>query len=1631
MTDDVLQRFSPATAAWFRGSFSAPTPAQEGAWQAISSGHHALVVAPTGSGKTLSAFLWALDRLATGAPPASPQQRCRVLYVSPLKALAVDVERNLRSPLVGIGHAAARLGQEPPDIRVAVRSGDTPAADRRAFTRAPSDILITTPESLFLMLTSSAREALTGVETVIVDEVHAVAGTKRGAHLALSLERLDQLLPKPAQRVGLSATVRPVDEVARYLAGGRPVDVVQPPSTKEWDLEVVVPLADMSALGELTEDLSGPAAGEQRRASIWPHVEERIVDLVAAHRSTLVFANSRRLAERLTARLNEIWEERLSEAEAAADEGGSPGDPTKDGRAGSPARRAAGTDRGTRPPAELMAQSGASAGAPAMLARAHHGSVSKEQRAEIENALKGGLLPAVVATSSLELGIDMGAIDLVVQVESPPSVGSGLQRVGRAGHQVGAVSRGVLFPKFRGDLVQTAVVVERMRAGAIEAMRVPTNPLDVLAQQVVALCAMDDWTVDDLEALVRRSAPFAGLPRSVLESVLDMLAGRYPSDEFAELRPRIVWDRVTGVLTGRRGAQRLAVTSGGTIPDRGLYGVFLAGSNGAGRRVGELDEEMVYESRVGDVFTLGTSSWRIEDITHDQVLVTPAPGLPGRLPFWKGDTLGRPSELGQAVGAFVREVGALPAAKARERVALAGLDEWATDNLLAYLDEQKQATRHLPSDRTIVVERFRDELGDWRVAVLSPFGAPVHAPWALCVSARMRERFGVDVQAMHGDDGIVFRLPDLEFDGLGDGAQDDAADGASAKGGGRGRGDGMAELMSLVLLEPDDVHDLVTEQIGGSALFAARFRECAARALLLPRRRPDRRQALWQQRQRSAQLLEVASQYPSFPIVLEAVRECVQDVFDVPGLVDLMTRIRSREVTTVDVETAQPSPFARSLTFGYVAQYIYEGDSPLAERRAAALSLDPTLLAELLGRGDGLSLRDLLDPEAVARTEAELQRLDDSRRCRDAEDAVDLLRALGPLPLDALVARSEEGSDARVVGHWLVDLEGSRQVIRVRVAGEERWAAVEDASRLRDALGVSLPVGVPDAFLEPVRDPLGDLVARYARTHGPFRAAEVATWYGLGHAVVTDALRRLVGAGRLVEGELRPDPTGSAAGGLDFCDAGVLRTLRRRSLAALRAEVEPVTATDFARFLPTWQGVGGTLRGTEGLVRAVEQLAGAVVPASALEALVLPARVAAYSPAMLDELMSSGEVVWRGHGSLPGDDGWVSLHLADLAPLTSPSPDPALDLSETHQAVLDALAGGGAYFFRTLADAIHQQVGATDDDTLLGALWDLTWAGYLTNDTLAPLRALLGGGRTAHRRTPQGPRRGRYASRPGSLGGLGSPGGRASGARPGRPTLPARSGPPSAAGRWSLLPPVESDSTVVAYATAEMLLERYGVVTRGSAMSESVVGGFAAAYRVLAAAEESGRVRRGYFVEGLGAAQFATSGAVDRLRAQSRPLDAVRRSDDPPRAVVLAACDPANPFGAALTWPDRPSGADDPAGSGDKGGDKAGNTGGDGGKAGRGHQPGRKAGALVVLDDGELVLYVERGGKSLLTWTESTDALQRAADALALAVREGALGRLTVERTDGSQVLGSGHPVADALSRAGFHTTPRGLRLRR
>ncbi len=1503
-----LDRFSEATRTWFGAAFAEPTPAQVGAWDAIGAGRHALVVAPTGSGKTLSAFLWSIDRLLASPPPDDRTRRCRVLYVSPLKALAVDVERNLRAPLTGIGHTADRLGTSVPELRVGVRSGDTSAADRRKLTTSPPDILITTPESLFLMLTSQARESLRGVETVIVDEVHAVAGTKRGAHLAVSLERLDALLDRPAQRIGLSATVRPLDEVARFLGGSAPVEIVAPQSEKRWDLQVVVPVEDMTAPEEYDEDSGDP----NRATSIWPHVEEHVADLIGQHRSTIVFANSRRLAERLTARLNEIAADRAGVVSGSTDGG---------------------------QPAQIMAQSGQSHGAAPVIAKAHHGSVSKEQRALIEDDLKRGRLPCVVATSSLELGIDMGAVDLVIQIESPPSVASALQRVGRAGHQVGETSRGVLFPKHRGDLAQTAVAVERMQSGAIESLRIPANPLDVLAQQIVAATALDAWAVDELFDVVRRSAPFAQLPRSAYDTTLDLLSGRYPSDEFAELRPRIVWDRVTGTLTGRPGAQRLAVTSGGTIPDRGLFGVFLVGAQGPGRRVGELDEEMVYESRVGDVFALGATSWRIEDITHDRVLVSPAPGIPGRLPFWKGDTLGRPAELGAAIGAFTRELAALPTGPATQRARDNGLDEWAAANLVGYLGEQVEATKVVPSDRTLLVERFRDELGDWRLIVHSPYGTPVHAPWALAINARLRERYGVDGQAIASDDGIVVRIPETD---------DEPPSG------------------DVIVFEPDEIDELVTGEVGGSALFASRFRECAARALLLPRRDPGRRSPLWQQRQRSAQLLEVAAKYPSFPIVLEAVRECLQDVYDLPSLVGLMRRVERREIQVVDVATTQPSPYARSLLFGYVAQFVYEGDSPIAERRAAALSLDQGLLAELLGRAE---LRELLDPEVLAEVEAELQRLAPDRRIRDAEGIADLLRLLGPLTT-AEVAERSVGFD---VDDALASLAVARRVVEVRLAGGACWTTIEDVGRLRDGLGAPIPPGTPDAFTEPVADPVGDLVARFARTHGPFTTDQVATRLGLGAAVVRHTLERLAAQGRVLDGEFRPAGSGS-----EWCDAEVLRRLRRRSLARLRQEVEPVEPESLGRFLTAWQHVAGAgatgrsgLWGVDGVLTAIDQLAGCAVPASALESLVLPARVRDYESSYLDELTSSGEVIWAGHGALPGSDGWISLHLADQAALTLPPPD-AFEHTELHQAVLDALAPGGAWFFRQLADAVQ----ATTDPALAAALWDLVWAGRLGNDTLAPLRALTSA-RPAHRSRRPPPR---------------------TRTRGGRARLPVRTGPPESAGRWALLPAIDPDPTRRAHAAAEGLLDRHGVVIRGAVVSERLPGGFASAYKVLSAFEESGRCRRGYFVAGLGAAQFGTAGAIDRLRTFSEVSPDAKTA-----AVSLAATDPANPYGAALSWPESEGG----------------------------HRPGRKAGALVVLVEGHLVLYVERGGRTLLTWSDDPGRLRPAVESLATSVRRGQLGRLTVEKADGEQLLGSGStPLREALNDAGFLSTPKGLRLR-
>ncbi|WP_139417396.1 ATP-dependent helicase [Agromyces laixinhei] len=1524
---EALAAFSPATRAWFTESFSAPTTVQNGAWQAISRGDHSLVVAPTGSGKTLAAFLWAIDRLHRERAEAA-STGTRVIYLSPLKALGVDVERNLRAPLVGIARTAAAHGTTVPEVSVGVRSGDTLPAERRRLVAHPPEILITTPESFFLMLTSAARETLRGVQTVIVDEIHALAGTKRGSHLALSLERLDELTAEPVQRIGLSATVRPHEEVARFLGGTRAVTIVAPPSGKRFDLRVTVPVDDLSDL-----------AGETGAGTVWPHVEEAILDEVLAHRSTIVFANSRRLAERLTARLNELWAERAA-GPIAAPVASVEVPVTASAEVAVEASSVPAAAR--RSPAEAVGASGVTGGAAPVIARSHHGSVSKEERALVEDDLKSGRLRCVVATSSLELGIDMGAVDLVMQVESPPSVASGLQRLGRAGHQVGEVSKGLIFPKHRADVLHSAVVAERMIGGAIEELRIPANPLDVLAQQTIAATALDEWDVEAWFELVRRAAPYAALPRSAFDATLDLLAGRYPSDRFGELRARIVWDRDAGTISGRRGAQRLAVTSGGTIPDRGLFGVFMVGEAGPGRRVGELDEEMVYESRVGDVFALGATSWRIQEITHDRVLVAPAFGEPGRLPFWRGDGIGRPAELGAAIGGFIAELSGAPASDALARSRAAGLDERAATNLVKFIEDQRAATRVVPDATNLVVERFRDELGDWRIVLHSPYGMRVHAPWALAIGARVREQSGVDSNAVASDDGIVLRMPDTGDDPPG------------------------AELFAF---EPAELTELVTTNVGGSALFAARFRECAARALILPRSNPGKRSPLWQQRQRASQLLEVARDFPEFPMVLEAVRECLQDVYDLPALTRLAERIDRRELRFVDVTTESPSPFASSLLFGYVGAFMYEGDAPLAERRAAALSLDPALLAELLGT---VELRELLDPDVVDEVERMLQRLHPDRVARGGEGVADLLSDLGPLTAAELAARVDDETDAAAA---LAELVAARRAAPVRFAGESWFVAVEDVSRLRDALGVPIPPGLPEAFGEAVRDPLGDLVARFARTHGPFTAQTVAARFGIGHVVASAALARLGAERRVVEGEFLPHGSG-----MEWCDSGVLRRIRRRSLAALRNEVESVEPREFARFLPGWQQVGGGLGGVDGVAAVVEQLEGARIPASAWEAYVLPARVADYRPGMLDELTAAGEVLWAGTGSLGADDGWISLHLAETAELTLPPPA-AAPLDPLESELIAVLGGGGGYFFRQLSEAVGAAgLDADGDRALADALWRLAWAGLVTNDTFAPVRGLLTGG-GAHKTTAPTPR---ARLRAGSL----SRRSLAATVQAGR-TATARANPPRAAGRWSVLPLASSAATPRAHALGEALLERYGIVTRGSVMAEAHVGGFALAYRTLSGFEDSGRVRRGYFIDGQGGAQFATGAAVDRLRAAPKG-----------EAVALAATDPANPFGAALDWPELP-------------GESA-------------HRPGRKAGAFVAIVDGEAVLYLERGGRTTLVFTEDEAALVAATAALAAALIRGRTERLRVETVNGGGVFGS---VLDRpLRAAGFRETPRGLR---
>ncbi len=1495
---DALEGFSEPTRRWFESSFEAPTPAQAAGWPKISSGAHTLICAPTGSGKTLSAFLWGIDSLSRR--PEELGQGVRIVYVSPLKALSYDIERNLRAPLKGIGA----------EVAVGLRTGDTPQRERQAMKRKPPDILITTPESLYLMLTSQVHEILTGVEAVIVDEIHAVAQSKRGSHLALTLERLSHLAdregnPEP-QRIGLSATQRPLARIAEFLVGPkRECEIVDAGIRKALDLEIVVPVEDMTEPGASTSpagdgqvmpDLSpdridpGPIESSldpvANPRSIWPAIYPELLKLVREHTSTIIFVNNRRGAERLAKRLNELHNEgRVGDELPATEHDGS--EPSNEQRA---------TRNGTFEE----------------IARAHHGSLAHEERLVVEELLKSGKLPCLVATSSLELGIDMGALDLVIQVESPKSVSRGLQRIGRAGHQLNSVSKGRIFPKFRADLLECTVVAKRMRDGEIEETVIPRNPLDVLAQHLVSMVADEEWEVDEVARLVTGAEPFKDLSREQLENVLDMLDGRYPSERFAELRPRLVWDRTAGTVRGRKGARQLAVTNAGTIPDRGLYGVHLPD----GRRVGELDEEMVYEARPGQTFLLGATTWRIEDITRDRVIVTPAPGVPGAVPFWRGDGVGRPPELGRAIGAFSRE------AVSKDAETLASeydLDRRAAENLITYLREQQAATRVVPSDETLVVEKFRDEIGDWRLCVLSPFGGRVHAAWGLALSARIRDELDLEADAIWSDDGIVVHLPDAD--------EPPPAD--------------------LIMLEPDEIEDLVVRELGGSALFGARFRENAARSLLLPRAYPGKRTPLWQQRLKSQSLLEVAKDFPRFPVILETYRECLRDVLDLPALVDLLRDLHSRKISLVEVETKTASPFASSLVFDYVATYMYEGDTPNAERRAAALALDRDLLSELLGAEE---LRELIDPEALEEVERSLQLLHPDVLAKDRDALQQALRRLGDLTAEELEGRTAEGFSA---ASMLGKLERERRAVSVRIAGEERWIAAEDAGLYRDALGVPPPGGLPESFLEEVPEASITLVRRYARTHGPFPSAQIRRRYGVD---LIPALRQLERSGDLVRGELLPGGTER-----EWCDAEVLRRVRRASVAALRQEAEAVDPAELARFLPAWQNVDAHRpagAGPDRLREALIPLQGVVLTPEVWETDVLPRRLGAYSQSWLDQLTTSGELVWIGAGSL-GRTGKVALYFREDVRLAGPPPSNAkLDRpeGEVHEAIRGRLAQSPSFWLDLVADLDFER------EELHSALWDLVWAGEVTNDAFAPLRAPRLTAVASQRRGSR-----RFASR----------------RRPAQEAI---------VGRWSLTetlfrdPPQQGPRL---RAQAELMLERYGIVTRETVLAEGVPGGFSSLYGELSNLEMLGTARRGYFVEGLGGAQFALAGAVERLRALPQ-----RERE----YLILAATDPAQPYGAALPWPKRE----------------------------QGRRPARTYGAYVLLLDGNPVVYVERGGKSIVRLVELEDeALVEAVSQLAGAAHEGSIPKLGIERVDGEPVFGSG--LEEAIISAGFSRQPRRL----
>lgn len=1521
--------FSPATRDWFLRAFKQPTAVQPQTWHVAARSEHALVIAPTGSGKTLAAFLYALDRLfregGEDTREAHKRKTSRILYISPIKALGTDVQRNLQIPLKGIADERRRRGETEVNLRVGIRTGDTPAQERSKLTRNPPDILITTPESLYLMLTSRARETLRGVETVIIDEVHAVAGSKRGAHLALSLERLDALLHTSAQRIGLSATVRSASDVAAFLGGDRPVTVVNPPAMRHPQIRIVVPVANMDDVSSVASG-TGEDSHAGREGSIWPYIETGILDEVLRHRSTIVFTNSRGLAEKLTARLHELYAARLQRSPSIAVDAAH-----FESTSGATSNRVQSSD--------------------VFIARSHHGSVSKEQRAITEQALKSGELRCVVATSSLELGIDMGAVDLVIQVATPLSVASGLQRIGRAGHQVGGVSKGLFFPRTRRDLVDSAVIVECMFAGRLENLTPPHNPLDVLAQQTVAAAAMDALQVDEWYSRVRRAAPWKDLPRRVFDATLDMLSGRYPSGDFSAFRPKLVWNRETGILTARPGAQLLAVTSGGTIPDRGMYSVLLPeGEEKAGsRRVGELDEEMVYESRVNDIITLGATSWRIQQITRDQVIVTPAPGRSARLPFWRGEGNGRPAELGEMIGDFLHLLadgaffsGTIPPWLAEENTVA---------NIQGLIEEQRNATGIVPGSRHLVLERCRDEIGDWRIILHSPYGRRVHEPWALAIAGRIHALWGADASVVASDDGIVARIPDT------DGKLPDAA---------------------IFLFEPEKLLQIVREAVGSSALFAARFRECAARALLMPGRTPGHRTPLWQQRLRASQLLEIAQGYPDFPVILETLRECLQDVYDLPALERLMRRLNGGEIQISDVTTTTPSPFATSLLFGYVAEFMYQSDAPLAERRASVLSLDSELLRNLLGQVDP---GELLDPQVIRQVEEELQRLAPGRRAKGEEGLFDLLRELGPMTVEDLAQRHTGSSEE--VASYLENLLAVKRIFPAMISGQERLACMDDAARLRDALGVRLPESLPEIYLHRVSYPLRDLFLRYLRAHALVTAEQLAHEFSLGIAIVEEQLQQLREQGLVMN--LQQDI---------WVSDEVFRRLRLRSLQAAREATRPVAATTYARLLLERQGVlpatddspalfastsPGVYEGVDGVMRVIEQLAGVGLPASLWESQILPARVRDYSSEMLDELLATGAVIWSGQKKLGEDDGLVALHLQEYAAESfTPAEADQANRSALQQAIVAVLADGGAWFAQQISQRIRDKIGESVDlSALQEALWALVWQGVITSDIWAPLRALTrssSNARTSTRRSHRA-RRGRPVY-----------------AQPVSPRVSYNT--PNLAGRWSLLQVEPLNDTERMLALAENMLDRYGIISRQAVIAENIPGGFPSMQTLCRSMEDSGRIMRGRFVEGLGGAQFAERLTIDLLRDLATQATQTRHYTP----VALSANDPANVWGNLLPWPAHPATL----------------------------VPTRRAGALVVVSGGKLLLYLAQGGKKMLVWQEKEELLApEVFHALTTALRREPRLRFTLTEVNDLPVRQT--PMFTLLREAGFSSSPQGL----